>query len=124
MKHIPLNVVLLAAVLWPALSLSQSLVICTADMPTVSADGAVTVRVRAISRGPLKCDWNATGGSIRGTGTEEQWNFAGVAPGIYRVTVRVRGPDINETCTLRMVVTQPDRGHSPTETGKGFLENG
>jgi hypothetical protein len=123
-KRLPLSVILLAALWWPALSSPQPLVICTADLPSVPPEGAVSVHILAKSQGPLKFDWHTTGGSIKGTGTQVEWIFKDAFPGIYRATVRVRGSDLDETCMLRMVVTQPDRGGPQVESGKGFLPSG
>jgi hypothetical protein len=95
------------------------------DTPTVFEDGVVTVRVWAVSSASLTYTWQATAGSITGAGTEARWSLVGVAPGIYRATVLVRGLDLDQTCFVRLVVTDRERGTPPPiETGKAFLAAG
>jgi hypothetical protein len=38
---------------------------------------------------PLRYNWSATGGRLAGTGANTTWDFAGVPPGTYTVTVEV-----------------------------------
>ena len=131
MKHISFSCVLLALVFSPAFAVAAEhptaaapIVLCSLDVPTVSEDGAVTVRVWAVSSASVSHTWKATAGSISG-GSEARWSLAGVAPGIYRATVYVRGPDLDQACSVRLVVTDRQRGRTPPiETGKAFLATG
>jgi hypothetical protein len=131
-KRVPLNAILFAALLSPPLAEpaqrtaeTSPVVACSADTPAVAENGVVSVRVWMLAAGRLEYTWNATAGSISGTESEARWDLAEVAPGIYRATVKVRGPDIEESCSVRLLVTDSDRGTKPpVETGRGFLENG
>src|SRR3712207_116281 len=52
-----------------------------------------TVQLAADARSPqglpLRYNWSATGGRIVGTGANTTWDFSGVQPGAYTVTVEV-----------------------------------
>jgi tetratricopeptide (TPR) repeat protein len=97
-------------------------VLCSLDPPTVQEDGAVAFRVWSSASAKLTYAWDASAGEIQGSGPEARWSVAGVAPGVYRATVQVRGADLNQSCAVRLVVTQVDRaGPPPLETARGFL---
>lgn len=47
---------------------------------------------------PLRYNWSATGGRIVGSGANTSWDFSGVAPGTYTVTVEVNSGS-EQDCT-------------------------
>jgi outer membrane protein OmpA-like peptidoglycan-associated protein len=93
---------------------------CSADKSSVFAESGEIVHVRVQASDPdgdpLTYSWSATGGRVEGSGTEIRWNSAGLAPGIYTVTVRVDdGRGGTASCGVDIRV-EPRPNRPPTMT--------
>jgi outer membrane protein OmpA-like peptidoglycan-associated protein len=66
---------------------------CSMDTKMVYAGSGDMARVHVIASDPdsdpLSYNWAADGGAVDGNGSEGRWNSTGVAPGTYKVRVRV-----------------------------------
>ena len=88
---------------------------CTPDQTSVFPGETTTVKVLVNPdvKEPLTYRWSATAGQIESKGSEATWSFAGVQPGLYEATVRVRYQKGNERGYLvRVAVNErpPERG--------------
>jgi hypothetical protein len=103
------------------------LLACSPDRPVVSQDG--TVMLRAWAAVPdlqtQNYTWAVTVGVISGQGREVRWDFKGVPSGIYTADVKVEaGKILRGNCSIRVAVTEPERGTFARESGKAFLTPG
>jgi hypothetical protein len=104
-------VIKLAAASWPGKplppdSLTSS---CSVDKTSVIEGSSeyVGATVRATDRNgrPLTYVWTATGGQVSGIGPYIRWDYAGVAPGTYTLTVRVDdGAGQTSSCSAAVAV--------------------
>ena len=85
---------------------------CYANPVEVDSGSGETVSVRAEAsdpdNDPLTYPWPVAAGTIEGSGSQVQWNPAGVVPGAYAVTVRVDdGHGGTVSCVAQILVVAP-----------------
>lgn len=99
---------------------------CTPDQASVFPGETTTIKV-LVNPGvkePLTYRWSATAGQIEGRGPEAKWSFAGVRPGLYEATVRVRDQKGKEREYPVRVAVNERPGERGRRTGWHLLVKG
>jgi hypothetical protein len=96
---------------------------CSPEKPVAWPREVLQLRVWVLTTvSPLQYKWEATAGHINETGSETQWDFAGVQPGSYIATVHVNsGTGESSACSVRVIVLKREGERGTRETGRSFL---
>jgi hypothetical protein len=107
----------------PAGAEPSNWIACSPDSPVVSYGGSVLLRAWIPGQRPPETSykWTVTEGSIEGSGSEVRWRLPGVPSGVYRADLSVTMETTNRTCSIRVVVMEPDRGEPKREQAGHFL---
>lgn len=96
---------------------------CSPDSPVVSNTRSILLRAW-ISGRPVRDDsykWTASGGAIEGTGSAVRWTFSGLPSGMYQADLSVSVDGTSRTCSIRVVVIEPDRGQFKRQQARYYL---
>jgi hypothetical protein len=96
---------------------------CSPDSPVVSNRGTLVLRawVSDKSAPDNSYKWTATEGTIEGSGPVVRWKFPGVPAGIYQANLSLNLEGSSRTCSIRVVVIEPDRGEAQRRQARYYL---